>query len=172
MIAKIQKLSAGGTPPAIQGNLMPLFVDPTTGRLLVDIGANVNLSLTAQDIQIGAVELKDATTANRAIISALGALLVDLNKMPTVDSAAVGAVTAAASNTTLAAANGNRKGLIIFNDSNKILYVKYGATATVDDWSYKILAGGYWEMPTPIYTGIIDGIWEADVAGKARVTQL
>lgn len=79
-------------------------------------------------------------------------------------------VASSASNVTLQASNTSRIGLTIFNDSAQSLFVKYGATASSSSFTVKILAGGYWEMPQPIYTGIVDGIWVA-ADGSARMTE-
>ena len=78
-------------------------------------------------------------------------------------------VASSASNVTLIAANANLKLLTVFNDSTAILYLKYGATASTTSYTVRIAAGGYFEMPQPIYTGVIDGIW-ASANGSARIT--
>lgn len=80
-------------------------------------------------------------------------------------------VASSATNVTLKAANASRRGLAIFNDSEAVLYVKFGATASSSSFTVKIAAGGYYEMPQPIYVGIVDGIW-ASANGNARVTEL
>ncbi len=74
--------------------------------------------------------------------------------------------------TTLVAGNGSRLGLFIFNDSPGPLYVKTGAGAGLDDWSFKICAGAYWEAPFSVTTQLISGIWSVDGTGAARVTEL
>lgn len=95
---------------------------------------------------------------------------------PTSSSAATTAtltnVNDTASSTTLKAAAAGRKGLIIHNDSTSALFVKYGATASASSYTVKIAADGYWEMPQPIYTGVVDGIWASDASGAARITEL
>lgn len=80
-------------------------------------------------------------------------------------------VTSSASNTTLQASNADRIGWACFNDSTAALFVKFGATASSSSFTVKIGAGGFYEMPIPIYTGIIDGIW-VSANGAARVTEL
>ena len=80
-------------------------------------------------------------------------------------------VASSASNGALVAANANRLGLLVFNDSSAVLYLKYGETASTSSFTVKIAAGAYWEMPQPIYVGQIDGIW-ASANGAARVTEL
>lgn len=77
-----------------------------------------------------------------------------------------------ASSTSLVASNSSRKGLIVYNDSTSTLYLKYGTTASATSFTVKIGAAGYWEMPAPIYTGAVDGIWSADSTGAARITEL
>jgi hypothetical protein len=96
---------------------------------------------------------------------------VDVLTMPTVASPTVTQVASSASNVTLKASNGSRKGLLIFNDSTAILRVKFGATASATSYTVQIAAGGYYEMPQPVYTGIVDGIWAA-ANGNAYVTEL
>lgn len=76
------------------------------------------------------------------------------------------------SSATLVAANTARIGLLVFNDSDQALYLKYGATASTTSYTVKIAAGGYWEMPQPIYAGVVDGIWAANSTGAARLTEL
>lgn len=86
----------------------------------------------------------------------------------------ISSVDSTASSTTLLAANIGRRGVIIVNTDANDLYLKYGTTATTASggWTVKIGSGGYWEMPQPIYTGIIDGIWSADGSGLAEITEL
>jgi len=76
-----------------------------------------------------------------------------------------------AANQTLLAANTARAGATIQNDSTEILYLKLGATATTSDYTVKMVAGAYYEVPFG-YTGQIDGIWAANAAGAARIDEL
>lgn len=77
-----------------------------------------------------------------------------------------------ASSTSILASNTDRRGVMIHNDSTSILYIKFGSTASTTSFTVKIPAGLGWEMPLPIYTGAIDGIWSADASGAARITEL
>lgn len=83
------------------------------------------------------------------------------------------ATNVAASDTvvTLLAANADRKGGSVFNDADKALYLKNGAGASATSFKVKIAAGGYYEFPQPIYTGIITGIWDAAPTGSARISE-
>lgn len=76
---------------------------------------------------------------------------------------------------TLLAANALRKGLLISNmAATAVLFVKFGATAvSATSHTVRIPAYGYYEMPLPIYTGIVDGIWDVTTGGgSALVTEL
>jgi hypothetical protein len=75
-----------------------------------------------------------------------------------------------ASSTTLLASNAARLAAIIYNDSTVGLYVKYGATASATSFTYFLDAGESYREER--YTGVIDGIWESDASGTARVTEL
>jgi len=73
--------------------------------------------------------------------------------------------------TTLLASNASRLGATIYNDSTETLFVKFGAAASSSSFTAKVFPDGYFEIPKR-YTGIIDGIWAADAAGAARMTEL
>jgi hypothetical protein len=90
---------------------------------------------------------------------------------PTASAVALSNVTSAATNGTLLAANADRIGVLVQNDSTATLYLKYGETASATSYSVRMEPGSYWEMPQPIYKGIIDGIWSA-ANGAARITEL
>jgi hypothetical protein len=81
-------------------------------------------------------------------------------------------VAASESSVTLKAANTSRRGLLIHNDADKYLLLKYGAVASSTSFTVKIAAGGYFEMPLPIYQGVVDAIWEVSPTGSARITEL
>ena len=80
--------------------------------------------------------------------------------------------------TQLLASNTNRKMAVIVNDSTEDLYVGLGATAvSTTDYSYFLprSSGGQrsqMELPLPIFTGEIRGIWSANSTGAARITEL
>lgn len=70
----------------------------------------------------------------------------------------------------LLAASNARLGFRIYNDSTVDLYIKFGADASVTDYTVKMGAGGYFEEN--FYCGRVDGIWASDASGSARVTSL
>lgn len=74
--------------------------------------------------------------------------------------------------TTLKASNADRKALYITNTDANALYVKFGATASSSSFTVTIPSNGYYEMPQPIYTGVVDGIWAANGSGIAAITEL
>jgi hypothetical protein len=92
--------------------------------------------------------------------------------VPTIATATLSNVAAAAISTSLLAAGAYRKGVLVFNDADEALLLKYGATASATSYTVKIAAGGYWEMPWPVFTGALDGIWENAPTGAARITEL
>ena len=80
-------------------------------------------------------------------------------------------VSSSATNVTLLAANTARKGAYFYNDSTQILYLKLGATATTSSYTVEMGPEDFYELPNPIYVGIIDGIW-ASANGALRVTEI
>lgn len=91
--------------------------------------------------------------------------------LPTSSVATLTSVAGATSSTALLASNGNRKGMMIFNDSTAILYLAFASSASTTAYTVQVAPGGFYEMPSPIYTGALYGIWSA-ANGNARITEL
>lgn len=77
-----------------------------------------------------------------------------------------------ATSVVLAASNAARRGLVIYNDTNKDLYIAFAGTATTTAFTALLPGKGSWELPLNGYTGVISGIWSAAGAGNAMVTEL
>jgi hypothetical protein len=84
--------------------------------------------------------------------------------------AALSSVTAAITSTSLLAANPARRGVQLHNNSTSVLYLAYAATATATAYTVYVPSMGTWEMPQPIYTGALTGIWVA-ANGSAKITE-
>ncbi|MBD2519962.1 hypothetical protein H6G93_34475 [Nostoc sp. FACHB-973] len=89
---------------------------------------------------------------------------------PTSGTSTPTSVNASTSNVAVLAANSNRIGGTIWNNSTANLYIEFGATASTSAFTAKLSAGGYFEIPFR-YTGIISGIWDA-ANGNALVREL
>lgn len=90
--------------------------------------------------------------------------------MPSASTATTSSVASSATSVTLLSANSQRIAASVFNDSSAILYLKFGTTASTSSYKVQIAAGGYYELPQPIYTGRVDGIW-ASANGNARISE-
>lgn len=88
----------------------------------------------------------------------------------TVAAATVSAVAASTTVVTLAAAEVDRRSLSIYNDGKKKLFVKMGTGASLTDFTVMIDKQEYYELPHPIYTGEVTGIWDS-ANGSARITE-
>ena len=85
--------------------------------------------------------------------------------------AAFTSVNSAASSTTILASNANRKGAIIVNTDVNALYLDLtGGTAATTRYAKSLVTGEQYEVPFGL-TGLITGIWAADGAGAALVTE-
>lgn len=148
------------------------YIDNGDGSYSEQVAVGASVTLEAGDLEIGAVELKDASGSNRAAISAAGELSVATTAPST---GTLSNVSGAASSTTILAANALRKGATITNDGAAILYLALAdTTASTTAYTVQIPAYGYYELPVSkggIYTGKIVGIWTS-ATGAARVTEL
>ena len=81
-------------------------------------------------------------------------------------------VTSSATVVTLQSANPLRRFWTCYNLSDKDLYLKWGNNAALTDFSVIIPPNGYYEMPLPVFTGIITGISLSGPTGKIYVNEL
>jgi hypothetical protein len=88
----------------------------------------------------------------------------------TVSSAAVTSVAGSAASVSLLASNANRRKATFYNDSTAALYLKCGTTASTSSFTIKLFPAAFFELPAPVYTGAIDGIWDS-AAGNVRITE-
>jgi len=94
-----------------------------------------------------------------------------ITREATSDTPTTSSVAASLANVTLLAANVDRLGTAILNDSaTATLHLKLGATASLTDFTVKIGPDAYYEVPFN-YVGIIDGIWDI-ASGSARITEV
>lgn len=141
------------------------------------IGTGDTLPVIATDqvatVHYQRVKLTDGTADSTAAIpgDATNGLRVHSTISQPTATATLASVSSSASSVTLQAANSARKGWFCFNNSNAVVYVKFGTTASSSSFTVKLSAGGYYELPTPPYTGIITGIW-ASANGAALVTEV
>jgi hypothetical protein len=71
------------------------------------------------------------------------------------------------------AANAARLGAIISNDStSRFLFVKLAAGVSAVSYTVRIGPRGYYELPFPAYTGVIEGVFTAGGPSFATVTEL
>jgi hypothetical protein len=103
---------------------------------------------------------------------AVGNSAVGLPVTATVSSASAPTrVVSVATDTTILAANANRRGATIYNtDANALQILLAAGTASATNFSVQIATNGYYEVPFG-YTGVIKGLWTAAGAGAAQVTE-
>lgn len=73
---------------------------------------------------------------------------------------------------TLVAANADRRFVTIFNTSNRSLFLAFGPTASLTDFTAEIPKSAYFEGQEDGYTGEIAGIWASAGSGAAKVTEI
>ncbi len=153
-------------------NFASFAIDGQVRHVMQFAGGSTATRVNVLTLPLTLSSVNVASAATNATLLAKGASLSVLGSAPQTGStnASQTTVAASASNVTLLAANRNRKGATIYNDSAAICYVKLGATASTTSYSVQLPSGAYYEVPFG-YAGIIDGIW-ATATGNARITEL
>lgn len=62
--------------------------------------------------------------------------------------------------------------LMVYNDSQANLFVKFGPGASSGSFTAKLEPGDFFEAPTPVYTGQVTGVWSDQVSGNAMITEV
>lgn len=139
------------------------------GGALIDLLASVANGLQVDVTRVqGSVAVTGPVT-NAQLIAAI--LSVVEPPMATVTNVAVAASAVAVDLAAAISSGTNRRALRIYNNSDKSLYVREGAVATLTAWTVKLGPGDYWEMPGPPHNLRVSGIWEAAPTGNAQVTE-
>ena len=136
-------------------------VTVTSNKLVIDNGAWIGSTAPT-------VGQKTAANSIPVIIAS-----DQSNILPKATTVGITRVASSAVSVQLLAANTNRLGVIVVNDSSQTLYLKFGTTASATDYTYKIRSQTSVEIifSSFIYTGRIDGIWAA-ANGAAQITEL
>ena len=145
------------------GNL--ISVDDGAGSLTVD--GTVAVSGTVAVTQSGAWDEVGINDSGNSIT--VDGTITSTNE--TVATATLSNVASSATSVQLLGSTAGRKGGYFFNDSTQVLYIKFGTTASATSFTVKMAAGSFYEIPQPVYTGRIDGIW-ASADGNVRITEL
>jgi len=82
------------------------------------------------------------------------------------------AIPAAPTPVIITSGNLSRMGLTIFNDSSQPLCLRLGSSVTTSMFTVKLVPQDYYELPGPIYTGVVTGVWTASGSGNALSTEL
>lgn len=111
----------------------------------IDLGTG-----SAEEVQEGSLQTKDRT----------------------VHSATKSSVVSSASSVELLGNHSSRRGAVFVNLADKACYINFGATASSTSFTYKLAAGGTLEMPSPVFTGHVYGVWETSPTGSIYITEL
>jgi len=97
--------------------------------------------------------------------SAIDVVLVDVNGNPTFGfdasrpaNATLTQLAVSTTSVSILAANPARRQAIIYNGSNKVVFIAFTATATTTAYTAQVPIGGSYETPLDGYTGVISGI--------------
>ena len=159
-------ITVDGTVAATQSGTWN--ITNVTGTISLPTGAATESTLSTLDGKVTACNTGAVTLASQAnpFTSALPV------EPETVSTSSVTSTSASASSVTVLASNASRKLAIFVNDADKIAYIKLGATASTTSYSYKLQPNSTLELAQPVYTGVVDAIWETSPTGAMRVTEL
>jgi len=146
---------------------------PVSGTVALDAASLAALE-TITAIISGAIALDTATLAALETISVANfpasqavtgtffqAVQVTKEARSSTSVATTASITTASA--TVLAANTNRLGATVYNESGAILYLHLGAAASLTAYTLQVAIGGYYEVPHE-FTGILTGITAAGTA--------
>ena len=110
-------------------------------------------------------------TGSTSVINTVTVTGTTIGIFERVSTSTVTSVAASTASTQLLALTAGRKAAYFYNDSTASLYLKFGTTASTTSFTVLMRPNDYFEMALPVYTGRLDGIWDA-TNGSARITEL
>jgi len=180
-----QETMADSLPVVIASDQSPIDVAQSgtwninniSGTISLPTGAATESTLSTLNGKVtacntGAVTISTALPAGTNNIGDVDVASLPAVVAATYSTSAVTSVVSSATSTSILANNASRRMAIMVNDSDKNAYVKLGTTASTTSFSYKLTPGQTLELPTPVYTGAIDAIWDAGPTGSMRVTEI
>lgn len=114
--------------------------------------------------------LTNATPIDTVLVDAAGDPVFGFNPSKP-DTATLTNVVVSTTSAMLAAANVARRQLVLFNDSGRLVYVAFAATATITAYTMEMPNQTSWEQPKDGYTGDVSAIVGAGT-GTVRVTEI
>ena len=165
----------------------PVIVRSSAADAFVTVSPNSTAAPAASDTGVIVRQVGYSTTSN--VSSVAGVVSVQQNSTVWAVQLSTGSVTThpekasthsssnstqSSTSLTMHAANALRLGWTCFNapTNGAFLYLKWGATASTSSFNVRVPPNGYYEMPMPIYTGLIDAVWDSTGTGRAAVTEL
>jgi hypothetical protein len=159
--------ASGATVPVSNAGLTALNGAITGTEVQVDVVA----SLPAGTNAIGKLAANSGVDIGDVDVTSVSGTVT--TKEVRASTGANSSVADTASSTTILAANANRLGATVANDSSAVLYLLLGSTsASATNYSARLVQYAYYEVPFG-YTGQLTGIWASDPGdGAARVTEI
>lgn len=150
-----------------------------TARITIRLSQAATLSQITTGLRVNNMQIQGTTisTGNgttgagsqRVTIASDNTAFNVLNTEVRSASATVSSVNSSASSTTCLASNTSRRKASFFNDSTSTAYLKFGSTASSVDYTVQMASNQLYEIPTPVYTGVVDCIWSS-ANGSMKVT--
>jgi uncharacterized membrane protein/co-chaperonin GroES (HSP10) len=139
---------------------------PVSGTVTAVANAETNIApgtAPSKALVIGAVYNTVAPAPTNGQTLALqadddGNLKVNITGGPNASATLSQVTVSSATSTALLAANTARKMAIFFNNGSNFVYIKFGATASSTSYTIILYPGGLYEMPMPLYTGVIEAL--------------
>jgi hypothetical protein len=128
---------------------------------------NQDANGNTQMVGVGAAGTPDAGVLT--IQGITGGTSIPVTPAPA-STATITSVASTTSTVVLKAANVNRKGLVLYNNSTKTCFVAFAATSTNAAFTVLMQANSLYEMQT-LYTGTVSAIWQ-NTNGAMLVTEL
>lgn len=161
-VGSISLLNPSGYPYRMY-NLLDFYTD----GLAVELGEDGRIGVQVADVGYGFLSGTDTVTIHGSYLQEYVLSTVETQTSTTVSSSAVVSTT---NTSVLLAANPDRVGATIFNDSTTDLRIDFNESA-VTPGAVPVSAGAYYEVPFG-YTGVIVGVWETlDPTGNAEIRE-
>jgi hypothetical protein len=176
IIVNVKGTVSGTTPVLVVSAFDVDPIDNVTQIGQAVTGANITATAATQVLTLcsksGVVVIKWTITGTTP---SFGGVNISLNSkdvsFSVPNSGTKSSVAGNAGSVSILSANSQRKAATFYNDSTSAMYLDLtGGTASATSFTVKLQQQQFYELPLPIYTGAITGIWDT-ATGNARITE-
>lgn len=146
-------------------------INNVTGTVSLPTGASTSALQTTGNSSLSSIDGKLNSLGQKTSAASVPVVLASNQSPLNATTSAVTTFNATTTSAPVLALNASRRGAAFYNDSGGVIYLKLGTTASSTSYTIRMTDNTFYELPYPIYTGVIEAVSQSGTR-SLRVTEL